>query len=359
MEQQQSPQAYDVIALDAFSGDAIPAHLLTVEAFAVYLRHLKPTGVIAVHTSNRHLNLPPIVALIAQHYNMQVVSVYVEDAEGVGDSASEWLLVTNNEEFPADPCHRAKRRALSIRPIPPFACGRISTATCSRSSPSGEVEEPGGDGGEAAGRTANACDARGADTDLRLALSTPVRQSFAQLGLPLVQQLQCLERREAIDVRFPDRVEQRVFHGSEQGQLDVAARAFGAARTDLGTSLFVQMFGLQLSQDLLGTLVHAARHAGQPGHVNAVALVGRTGHDLVQEYDLVFPFLHGHVEIHDARQRAGQVGEFVVVRGEQRAAAHVVVQVLDDRPRQRQAVVRAGAASDFVEDHEAARRWRC
>jgi SAM-dependent methyltransferase len=99
MEQQQSPQGYDVIALDAFSGDAIPAHLLTVEAFAVYLRHLKPTGVIAVHTSNRHLKLEPIVALIARHYAMQAVGVHVEDAEGVGDSASEWLLVTNNEDF--------------------------------------------------------------------------------------------------------------------------------------------------------------------------------------------------------------------------------------------------------------------
>jgi hypothetical protein len=65
----------------------------------VYLRHLKPTGVIAVHTSNRHLNLPPIVALIAQHYNMQAVGVYVEEAEGVADSASEWLLVTNNQDF--------------------------------------------------------------------------------------------------------------------------------------------------------------------------------------------------------------------------------------------------------------------
>ncbi|MHB0958945.1 MAG: spermidine synthase [Pirellulaceae bacterium] len=97
--EQQSPQTYDVIALDAFSGDAIPAHLLTVEAFAVYRRHLKSNGVIAVHTSNRHLNLRPIVALIAQHYEMQVTAVYAEEKEGVGDSASDWLLVTNNEEF--------------------------------------------------------------------------------------------------------------------------------------------------------------------------------------------------------------------------------------------------------------------
>ncbi len=97
--EQQSPQSYDVIALDAFSGDAIPAHLLTLEAFALYRRHLKPNGVIAVHTSNRHLNLKPIVALIAQHYQMAVMAVYADDKHGVADSGSDWLLVTNNEEF--------------------------------------------------------------------------------------------------------------------------------------------------------------------------------------------------------------------------------------------------------------------
>ena len=97
--EQQPPQNYDVIALDAFSGDAIPAHLLTVEAFAVYQRHLKPNGVIVVHTSNRHLNLRPIVVLLAEHYSMQVVAVDAEDAGGVGDSSSEWMLVTNNQEF--------------------------------------------------------------------------------------------------------------------------------------------------------------------------------------------------------------------------------------------------------------------
>jgi hypothetical protein len=99
MEQEETSQQYDVIALDAFSGDAIPAHLLTIEAFEVYLRHLQPLGVIAVHTSNRHLDLPPIVTLIAQHYQMKVIRIYVTKDAGVGESASEWLLVTNNEEF--------------------------------------------------------------------------------------------------------------------------------------------------------------------------------------------------------------------------------------------------------------------
>ncbi len=97
--EQQEPQNYDVIALDAFSGDAIPAHLLTVEAFAVYLKHLKSDGVLAVHTSNRHLELRPIVVLLAEHYQMHVVLIDAPDGGGVADSSSEWLLVTNNVPF--------------------------------------------------------------------------------------------------------------------------------------------------------------------------------------------------------------------------------------------------------------------
>lgn len=56
---------FDVLAVDAFSGDAIPVHLLTREANALYWRHLKPDGILAVHVSNRHLSLAPAVALPA------------------------------------------------------------------------------------------------------------------------------------------------------------------------------------------------------------------------------------------------------------------------------------------------------
>jgi len=93
------PQQYDVLALDAFSGDAIPAHLLTVEAFGIYLKQIRPDGVIAVHTSNRYLDLCPIVALLAKHYALQVVTVEADDGGGVGDSSSEWMLVTRNTDF--------------------------------------------------------------------------------------------------------------------------------------------------------------------------------------------------------------------------------------------------------------------
>src|SRR5207247_10321436 len=62
----EPPQQFDVLAVDAFSGDAIPVHLLTREAVALYLRHLKPTGILAIHTSNTYLRLAPIVQLLAR-----------------------------------------------------------------------------------------------------------------------------------------------------------------------------------------------------------------------------------------------------------------------------------------------------
>ena len=56
-----NPQAFDVLVLDAFAGDAIPVHLLTIEAFAIYLRELNADGVIAIHVTNRYLDLRPVI----------------------------------------------------------------------------------------------------------------------------------------------------------------------------------------------------------------------------------------------------------------------------------------------------------
>lgn len=70
-----APQHFDVLALDAFSSDAIPVHLLTQEAFAIYLRHLKPDGVIAVHISNRYLDLRPVVEALAKHYQLSLATI--------------------------------------------------------------------------------------------------------------------------------------------------------------------------------------------------------------------------------------------------------------------------------------------
>jgi spermidine synthase len=99
-------QNYDVIHLDAFSGDAIPAHLLTDEAFALYERHLikdeetkKPIGIVVVHISNRYLDLEPVVAAIARKYDYDTLSVHKTEEGGPTDTASDWVLVTKNKDF--------------------------------------------------------------------------------------------------------------------------------------------------------------------------------------------------------------------------------------------------------------------
>mgnify|MGYP001213520901 FL=1 len=99
---QRDPDArrFDVLAVDAFSGDSIPIHLLTREAVALYMDRLKPQGVIALHVSNRYLDLRPVVTRIAADLGLQIA--YVEDLEGDDDgpskSASDWLLLARSRD---------------------------------------------------------------------------------------------------------------------------------------------------------------------------------------------------------------------------------------------------------------------
>jgi spermidine synthase len=66
---------FDILVIDAFSSDAIPFHLLTREAYGLFLEHLKPSGLIAAHVSNRHFNLAPILYRIGKSYGLEVMSV--------------------------------------------------------------------------------------------------------------------------------------------------------------------------------------------------------------------------------------------------------------------------------------------
>ena len=88
------PQGFDVLAVDAFSSDSIPVHLLTREAVALYLAHLAPRGVLAIHVSNRYLDLVPIVWRIARHLELATAVI---DADGDQDSwRSTWVLLTRD-----------------------------------------------------------------------------------------------------------------------------------------------------------------------------------------------------------------------------------------------------------------------
>jgi hypothetical protein len=96
--EREAPQQYDVLAIDAFSSDAIPVHLITKEAMAIYLKHIKPDGVIAFHVTNRFLKLSPVVKQIADTYGLKVA--LIADDEGEGDaSRTDWVLVTRNQKL--------------------------------------------------------------------------------------------------------------------------------------------------------------------------------------------------------------------------------------------------------------------
>ena len=115
--EREAPQSYDLLVVDAFSGDAIPVHLLTQEAFRLYWRHMKPDGVLAVHVSNRYLALGPVVALGAadQGKTARMVEYVAGNGNGREEFDSNWVLVTSRPDFFEQPEMRAAKK---IKPIP-------------------------------------------------------------------------------------------------------------------------------------------------------------------------------------------------------------------------------------------------
>jgi len=96
--EREAPQNFDVLAVDAFSGDAIPVHLITREALAVFLRQVKPDGIVAFHLSNRFLQLIPVVARLAKEQGVQatLVSDDPDDDDDSLRSRSDWVLVSKS-----------------------------------------------------------------------------------------------------------------------------------------------------------------------------------------------------------------------------------------------------------------------
>ncbi len=90
---------FDLLVIDAFSGDAIPVHLLTREAVALYLRRLKPDGILAIHTSNTYLDLNPIVKLLADDAGCESRLISNIDDQRKLVDAADWMLLTHNQDF--------------------------------------------------------------------------------------------------------------------------------------------------------------------------------------------------------------------------------------------------------------------
>lgn len=93
--ERETPQDFDVLAVDAFSGDAIPVHLMTREAMQVYLRHMKPDGIIAIHVTNRFLSLAPVVDRLAQDLGLHAVLVR-DSGTQTTKHKTDWVLVARN-----------------------------------------------------------------------------------------------------------------------------------------------------------------------------------------------------------------------------------------------------------------------
>lgn len=117
--EREQPQNFDVLIVDAFSGDSIPVHLLTREAFQLYFRNLKPDGLLAVHISNQYLNLEPVVAAAANALGKEAVIVNHEVSVAQGVYPSTWILLGNRNGFLAQ---AAIEHAGEVLPshVPPF-----------------------------------------------------------------------------------------------------------------------------------------------------------------------------------------------------------------------------------------------
>ena len=101
--EREPDQLFDVLAVDAFSGDSVPVHLLTLEAFAQYFRHLKPDGILAVHISNRFLDLRPVVKSAADHFKREVRLIDAESEPEKMVLRSRWMLLSQDPELFEEP----------------------------------------------------------------------------------------------------------------------------------------------------------------------------------------------------------------------------------------------------------------
>jgi hypothetical protein len=107
-----------VLAIDAFSSDSIPVHLITREAIALFMQHVAPDGILAVHISNRFLDLKPVLANIAQAEGLSARLV-TDSPEGNGSaSMTDWVLIARS---PAAFDHELLQPAEAIEPNPAFS----------------------------------------------------------------------------------------------------------------------------------------------------------------------------------------------------------------------------------------------
>jgi spermidine synthase len=101
--EREPPRRYDVLGIDAFSGDSIPMHLVTREAMALYVKHIKPDGVIVFQATNRYIDLLPVVKRLAAEFGLQALNVSDSPEADSGPeywySATDQVIVTRNRKL--------------------------------------------------------------------------------------------------------------------------------------------------------------------------------------------------------------------------------------------------------------------
>jgi len=120
--ERENPEHFDVLALDAFSSDSIPVHLLTVEAMKLYEKHLRPDGILAVHISNRYLDLQPVLERAATVLGERAAVVETNDSDDGSCFGTTWVLISRNNAFFERPEVKA-----AAKPMPPAAWLRAWT----------------------------------------------------------------------------------------------------------------------------------------------------------------------------------------------------------------------------------------
>jgi hypothetical protein len=124
------PGSYHLLVLDAFSGDSIPMHLLTIEAFEIYLAHLSPTdrrtptdaaddendGAVAVHISNRFIDLEPVLRGVAERFGLKLIRIHNKANRAEAIYSADWIIVSRNEELMRELSTFASRQSATVMP---------------------------------------------------------------------------------------------------------------------------------------------------------------------------------------------------------------------------------------------------
>ena len=111
-------QNFDVLVVDAFNSDAIPVHLLTEEAFALYLKHLRPDGLLVIQISNDSLDLTPVVMGLADQFHLERAR-FSSRRHGYFVDAAQWIILSREKTFFQQPLVSQRIDPnVSFRPVP-------------------------------------------------------------------------------------------------------------------------------------------------------------------------------------------------------------------------------------------------